>query len=76
MGTLPIWRGRACGGNEVDVCGIVFGSGATTCVAVVDEWSTLPIQQDGFRDVHHGAPAHACVIDTFDVEVVGSETVC
>lgn len=40
--------------------------------AVVDEWSTLPIQQDGFQDIH-GAPAHACVVDGFDVQVFGSE---
>ena len=42
--------------------------------AIVDEWSTLPIQQDGFPSVH-SAPVHACVVDGFDVKVFGSENI-
>jgi hypothetical protein len=42
--------------------------------AIIDEWSMLPIEENGFAD-GQGTPTHSCVDDAFDVQVYASERV-
>ena len=42
--------------------------------AELEEWSAVPAQWDGFREVT-GAPVHGCVADGFDVQTYATEKI-